>query len=491
MEKKPHPPKGANHTPPKVPYRTGTLSVLKLLRGGLRPAEIYKKNMISKRTVIRALRELQSVGLIKKVGLGTWEIIPQEGAKKKMPITPPIRCQSSHHVAPHHTPHKVPMFEPRMAPNLKPGMFRGHGVVATIKIPRFPNWTEREKALKKKKIEYLPIPQGQRIKVGWIDKVWLTGKPSIVIYFPPGTSWFGEDIETVAVGALDDTLKTLTRIERMVGIKSLKIRGHYWIKFSRQHHAQIFNVLAKRYKKRGGKIHFKNEVGIWGLIDYSPLDGVKLDEFETVRGEKEFKPYDPYRSLEEQITPDKAGKDDLQKNIDWANGVQRTGITPEFILERFNDTTTLTSQLAAQITQSHEQMLKFSQTVSYLDKNMMSHVGAINNLSSQATENAKTTVSLREAVERLSLTIREGTMPYPRTPKPVQTPPKTPKELAKIPSPPLAARLEEKKCVLCLETRPIPANKTCCAECEKLIAPHKKKAGMTWDYSSPLRNYMS
>lgn len=422
---------------------------------------------------MRALKEMQSVGLIKKSGFGVWETIPQDKVKKRVPITPPKRCQSSHHVGQHHTP--------TLAPNIEPGMIRGHGIVATIKIPRFPNWNkdDRAKNLKKKKIDYIPIPQGHRIKVGWVDKVWLTDKPSIVIYFPKGTSWFGKDIETVAVGALQDTLKILTRIERMMGIQTLKIRGSYWLKFSRQHHSLIFNSLAKRYKDQGGQIYFKNEVGLWGLIDYSPADGVKLDEFETVRGEKNFKPYDPFKPLEEQIRPDNAARDDLIKNKAWFDGVQRTGITPEFILNTFEQTSN-------QIRESHEQMLNFSKTVSYLDKNMLSHVGAINNLSSQAQENAKTTVSLREAVERLATTMQEGTMPITPKPKLAESQPKQPKPLSQ----PLDLRLVEKACELCGEIHMIPSNEKNCTECKKLIAKYKKDTSRSaWEYSKPLLKY--
>lgn len=426
-----------------------------------------------------SLRELQSVGLIKKVGYGTWEIIdPKEGAKNNQ-TTPPRRCKDSHRVGLHHTPKKVQ----KEGAKIKPGMIRGHGVVATVKIPRFPNWKDRVKVLDKKKIEYLSIVQGQRIKVGWIEKVWLTNKPSIVIYFPEGTSWFGKEIEKVAVGALTDTIKTITRIERMMGIKTLKIRGSYWIKFSRQHHSLIFNSLAKRYKNRGGQIYFRNEVGLWGLIDYSPADGVKLDEFETVRGEKEFKPYDPYKPLEQQIRPDNASRDDLINNKAWFDGVQRTGITPEFILNRFNDT-------ANQIKQSHAQILKFSETVSYLDKNMESHVGAINTLSHQAQENAKTTVSLRDAVTRLSETMKTLSMPVAPTSerdKGIVDRADKPGNLDSD------VRLERKACGLCGETHLIPVDKKRCSECDKMLAPYKKKTviGLDgYDYSKPLLRYL-
>lgn len=437
-----HPIEGAKVTP-KTPTKrckeNCTLLVLDLLRKGVRPSQIWKNHGVSERSVKLVLRKLQDVGIIKKIGYGTWEV--QEGSKKD-----PRRCKVIHRVGQLHTPQKVQ----KKVQSLKPNSVRGHGIVATVKIPRFVNWIDRDIILRKRGIEYKEIPQGQRIKVGKVDKVWLTNRPSLVFYFPRGTSWYGETAKEVSGAILIDVIKHVKMLERMLGVDTFEIRGNYHIKFSRQHYALIRNELARMYNKPGEKLQVRDASGLWLIIDNS----YNLEELETVHP--------------------KTAVDDNKPCQDFFNGLKQMPITPQMLMSMQAETTT-------QIKEAHGQM-------AYFAKNLESHVGAIRtlgdevkNLGIQASENAKTTVSLREAVQRFAEAFQGESSPGLRFERPYTL---APKKVDKTPSEPLASKTERKICGLCKEEQDIPKNKTICQECENIARDFKKEGTLS------LSNYM-
>lgn len=432
---------GIKH-PPRRGRKNGPLLVLEYLRQGLGPSDLWKKDLVPKRTVKRSLSELRSVGLIKKVGYGTWEIVEQDNDKQR-------RGQIVHRVTAPITQDKGP----KKGPKLKPDMIRAHGIVATVKVNRakFLTWNDRHYALKARKIPYVEIPQGQRIKVLDVEKVWLTNK-SIVYYLP--YSWFGETAHECAAKIMEDVIRLTLRLERMLGIDTLKIHGSYWIKFSRQHDSLIKNALAQMYNHPRQKIQFRDEIGQWALIDNS----FNLEEFEAVRGEREFQPINPYKPILPQIREnDQGAREHIRKVQNFVNGVKETGITPDFILERFADT-------ATQIKEAHGQL-------AYYAENLRTHVGAVNNLSEQAQENAKTTVSLREAVQRLAESLQSQTWGDVSFQRPLKL---APKKVKKEPPVYLATVPEKKNCALCGARAMIPGNKDLCLDCESLVSKRKR-----------------
>lgn len=426
------------HTPKKgqkehsrgwVQNRNCTLSVLSLLKAGVRPAEIWKNHEFTKRQVKYVLRKLKDSGVIRKLGYGTWEVLDPQGSQER-------RYKIIHRVTPGHSPTKGP---------IQPDSVRGHGIVATVRIPseRFINWEERHIVLEARDIPYKEIPQGQRIEVGDVKKVWITNK-SLVYYLP--YSWYGDTAPEVAEKILQDVIGLVMRTEKMLGIDNLKINGYYRIKFSRQHYSLIRNGLAKLYNKDPRrKLQVRDEGGLWLLIDNS----YNLEELEAVHPE--------------------TAQEDNKHVQDFFNSLKKAPITTEFILERFADT-------ATQIKDAHGQLAMYA-------KNLKAHVESVQELghgvrelTHQATENAKTTTDLRDAVQRLAEGFKSTTIPIDL--------------LAKLPEH-AVKRLEEREirvskiCSLCGAKASMPAEREICDACEKITSKYKKKRPRT----GTLRDY--
>lgn len=450
---------GVTH-PPRRGHGSGPLSVLELLRKGLGPSDIWKKGLLPERTVKRGLSQLRSVGLVRKVGYGTWEIIEQDTDKKRT-------GQLIHRVTTPPTPDNGP----KKGPTLKPDTVRQHGIVATVKVnrARFLTWDERDVVLEARKIPFIKIPQGQRIRVLDVEKVWLTSK-SIVYYLP--YSWFGRTAKECAARAIEDVIRLNLRLERMLGIDTLKIHGSYWIKFSRQHDSLIKNALAQMYNNPRQRIQFRDELGQWALIDNS----WNLEEFETTRGEKEYQAIKPDQPILPQIRDDdRAAREHNRKVQTFMNGVKDTGITPEFILERFADT-------ADQIKQTDGHITGYARALSSHAKAWDMLGEQVKHLNAQTSENAKATVSLREAVTRFAEAFNPASLRGMSLERPIIM---APKKVDKTPSPLLGERLVEKRCGLCDDLVEIPDNKSICPKCEKLI---KRRQGASQVAS--LNNYM-
>lgn len=433
-----HPPKGAKErAKPELSHPTNnvqencTLLVLRCLRSGIRPSQIWKKYPISERSVKYVLRRLRDAGLVQKLGYGTWEVL--EGGARD-----PTRCKIVHRVGLPHTTQRVQ--------SLKPDTVRGHGIVATIKVPRhrFLNWNDRDQILKAREIPFISIPQGQRISVGRIEKVWLTSK-SIVFYYPKGYSWFGETAKNVSGAILEDVITHARRLENLMGMDTLMIKGMYHIKFSRQHYSLIRNGLAKYYNDPRRKLEVRDDGGLWLLIDNS----YNLDELENVH-------------------PRTAVADNKLVQ-DFFNSLKRAPMTSEQVYEMFGET-------SKQIKEAHGQIAEYA-------GELRSHHEAWLELGHQARENAKTTVSLREAVERLAESFGGSWVPSARAQRGFIL---APAKVDKTPSKPLAFRMERKKCGLCGELRDIAQGKTLCEACESMLAERRGSSS-----TASLDNYLA
>lgn len=432
------------------------MSVLEHLRAARPPSELYKSGKIPKRSVMRALAELKSVGLIRKIGYGTYEINEPSTGKDR-------RCQIIHPVVRTHTPKKVP--------NLKPDMTRAHGIVATVKVPvknftselgngeTFISWSKDNLAqvLEGRKIPFTPIPQGQRIRVLDVQKVWLTPK-SVVFYLP--YSWYGETVQDCATRAMEDTIRLIRSLERMLGIPDkLKLHGSYWIKFSRQHDALIKNALAEMYDNPRRPLYFRDQRGQWGLIDNS----FNLHELETTRGEKDFHPIKPDKPIGPQVRQDDDGaREHNRKVVNWFNGVKDTGITPEFILERFAETASAIKEVNGHMGHYSSHLKTHVSSIDRLG-------GRVDNLAAREEENTKMMVSFREAVEHLAATTKLITMPAALQEKLAA-------KAKKPPSEPLEAR---GTCALCGHRGKLAPGSRYCKDCDTIVKEYRKPGRMS------------
>jgi len=187
-----------------------------------------------------------------------------------------------------------------------------HGFMFVLRLPNLARWDKRgrRKYLEARKIEHEPISQGERLDTrltkGW--KVHLTGR-SLVAYAPRGMRWYAETAAGGFREAFFEFLGIVRGVEKLLGV-SFRMSGRYKVKTAREHHALIDNALAEQYTREGKKLYVRDERGLWALIDASVDPG----EFETVRSGA-------------------GGREANRMVQDFFNGVKRTGITPEFILE--------------------------------------------------------------------------------------------------------------------------------------------------------------
>ncbi len=289
------------------------LTVYSWLRDGLSPAAMIKKQVFSKRQIQYALDKMRSMGIIRKVGYGTWEILIENVTPQYLQTK---KVQKVHRVGRTESPPQ----------GTKPDSVRSHGIVVTLRIPTIPRWEQRESILEKSKIPMLKIAQGQRVKIGEIEKVWLCNK-SIIYYLP--WSWYADTAKIAAYSIIEDVTAAIVRTEKYLGIKTLKVHGSYKIKFSRQHHALIKNALAKMYNRPGKRrLQIRDDNGLWLLIDNSSPDGkVHLNEFEAVHP--------------------KTAPDDNKLVQDHFNDIKANpGLTPSFIADSLGKTSEIVQGLA-------------------------------------------------------------------------------------------------------------------------------------------------
>lgn len=303
--KTPKNPINSNSRPKRSTNNTRTenlnLSIITLLKSGLRPSKICSKLSITKSALQYHLNILKDQGVIYKVGYGVWEVINDpEKAKKRSTKTP--------YVAKEHVVKKVQEDQHQ----IKEDSVRAHAFTFTLKVPPdLRNWTNEKRVeyLDKKEIPYKSlgiIGGGQRLMIEG-RKTWLTNK-SVVIY--DTGSYFAERAIEAKSDAVQSFLSIVKKLERLLHVE-LTTGSDYKFKVSRQHYALMKNSLAKQYNSEGKILEVRSESdnSLWFLIDNS----FNLYEAETVH-------------------PDTAMPDN-QKMQNFFNGVKNTGITPEFILE--------------------------------------------------------------------------------------------------------------------------------------------------------------
>jgi hypothetical protein len=287
-----------------TPTKNSRLSIITLLKSGLRPSKICVKLGITDSTLQYHLNILKKQGAIHKVGYGVWEVLDQQEITKK-------RTARTPYVAKEHVVSEVQ----KKGESITQDSVRAHAFTFTLQIsPDLRNWTneKREYFLESKEIPYKSlgiIGGGQRLIIEG-RKTWLTNK-SVVIY--DTGSYFAEKAIEAKSEAVQSFLSIVKKLERLLHVE-LTIGNDYKFKVSRQHYALMKNALAKQYNSEGKILEVRSEGdnSLWFLIDNS----FNLYEAETVH-------------------PDTAMPDN-QKMQNFFNGVKNTGITPEFILEAMN-----------------------------------------------------------------------------------------------------------------------------------------------------------
>jgi len=231
--------------------------VYNLLKNGVMPKDICSKLNMHMSALSYHLRLLKESGSIRKIGYGVWEtIIYQEKEVKKVQVGD---LKTSKNL------------------NFSTKDNRGHAFRFKIKIPKLNNWEKREQFLKKNNISYEIINRGYTHRIILKGcKIWLNSS-SIVVYFPPGLSFFGKSAKDSEDRAVFEMLIMMKSLDNLFHT-SFKINKKYHIRVFGKHHSHVKNGLARMYNDEGRRIAIFNEDGQWLLID----DSFNLDELETV-----------------------------------------------------------------------------------------------------------------------------------------------------------------------------------------------------------------
>ncbi len=375
-----------SHTPSLRKIRKSELMVFSEIKTNhLNPTQIKKKleKELTANQVDYAVECLKDNGFIHMPTYAVWEAtVPQlpERIRKK-----------AHRVTMAHTPTLG-----------KKKHVRGHGITMTLKVPKLLWWSERRAVLDKKKILWKPIPQGERIRVDELEKVWLCNNGSVVFYTGSGErgtgiSFFAEDAVGAAWSAMNFMINKVKRLERMLGLPmgalraGLTIEGTkgYKLTFSRQHYALIENALAKQYDKEKKKLYiFGHDGKLWLVIDNS----WNLHEMETVNAKS---------AVPDNILMDR-----------WGNELRDTQLTPKVTLDLINQTNERLAESARQI----EELAKNN---AYYAENNVSHVASVQDLGKSALANSRATELLTGTVDSLMGAVRdlkvivEGALKHP------------------------------------------------------------------------------
>lgn len=232
--------------------------IYSLIQKGRSPKDICSILKIKMSALSYHLRLLREAGSIRKIGYGVWESIAWIEPKEVQKI-------------------KVGDLKTSKNLNFSDKRNRGHAFRFKIKIPKLYNWINREVYLKKKKIDYEIINKGYTHRIIFRGcKVWLN-KESIVVYFPPGLSFFGKSAKDSEDRAVFEMIEIMRGLDNLFNT-SFKINKAYRIRVFGKHHSNVKNGLARMYNDENRKLAVFNEDGQWLLID----DSFDLNELETI-----------------------------------------------------------------------------------------------------------------------------------------------------------------------------------------------------------------
>lgn len=227
---------------------------LKFIREYIRDYSRLPKHLYSHSLLNYYTKQLRQAGVIVKRGYGVWETTKD---------TPPTTTKT------HHVDKNI----------------RGHGYHIKLKIPKLRNWNRREEYLKKRGIRFVKIPQGHRILVRK-HKVWLCGK-CIIIYYPKGLSFYANSAKEAHGMAITHLESLIITMENKLKC-SLRIKGKYLFKVSKNHYAKVRDDLAREMNDKQQKVYCYIDGRQWCVIDYS----LAKDETETLKPDSALKDMD-------------------------------------------------------------------------------------------------------------------------------------------------------------------------------------------------------
>lgn len=215
------------------------LIIFELLKRGLNPSRISFKLNISKTKVQYYIGKFIKLGLINKVGYGTWEVKTSSNATLG-----------------------------DLAVEV-----RGHGFAFKIILKDLKNWNKKKELLEKRNITFKEINNGI-LRIYYNNcKIWLCNS-SIIVYFPQDRSYYAQSSELSREMAKNDFKLITNGLFRYLGINLEKFE--YCI--IKHHYSLIENPLAKDYNRKKQKLLLEMKGVVWGKIDNS----LNLNEFETI-----------------------------------------------------------------------------------------------------------------------------------------------------------------------------------------------------------------
>lgn len=354
------------------------LKIIDDLKAGKLPSEIADDLKVKRQALTPYIKELKKAHVVEKIGYGVWEINQEQLKKFAQKFSDKVMAEQQRHNEKDYAPNTV----------------RGHGWQFTLKLPRRIEMHNRRKCLEANGIEWKPTGtptwQGESFMLNdW--KVWFTPS-SIVCWYPKEKSIYSDDAyETFLEAVYRWKQEVILKLERLFNTSFKKDKG-YDFETSAEHYALIKNAHAELLRHKKEKLYVYDEDGkLWLICDFSH----QLDEKEAVL---------PGR-----------GTDDITKVRAWENGVRKTGITPEFILQGFSQlqqgqADILKNQAALQETTMALQqdrmamrsdLATMGKDMAYYAENLKSHVAAIQTMDASMRVMSKSVGALTRAVNRI------------------------------------------------------------------------------------------
>lgn len=161
-----------------------------------------------------------------------------------------------------------------------------HAFRFTVILKNPPNWTDRDKICRSKGLNV-----ERRAGIGRVfmttfkgHKIWLSDK-SITIYFPEWRKYYVEEARIGLNFAIAD-LKVFLDEFAVFCDSNFLIDDTYRFRVGGQHHALIYNSLAKMYNRNKEKLNVYDKKGeLWLVIDNSRRESIRMDDIETVKPE--------------------------------------------------------------------------------------------------------------------------------------------------------------------------------------------------------------
>lgn len=226
--------------------------------------EFLNKQGMSKQAMCYYVNKLKQKNEIRKICYGVWDVDKTQ-VKNNVWIT-----------------------NAAYGKHMKENSIRAHGFSVTLRIPKIKNWENREKTLKRLKINFTHQDTGLGVYQTFKFKNWTVRlyDKSIVFFAPKNFSIFSEIAKDVELTFVSYIISLFYELERKLKIPSLRVQKQYgkeydW-RLSRGHFALLKNALAKILNEKELKIQVYDSKGVLLLVNDSSFGG---DELEIIRPE--------------------------------------------------------------------------------------------------------------------------------------------------------------------------------------------------------------